>query len=107
MKSPGVVLALALSVLAFAVWLKVAPEFTSGHRAGTAQMTKLWVDPTQGWESQVKLAPVVILLFFLAPLISLTFAGEWSRQSVLDLKSAVRDIFAESRHWFRPPPPRS
>jgi len=100
----GIVLVLAMSVLTFAIWLKVAPELASGQRAEAAQVTKLWVDPTQGWETQVKLAPVVTLLFFFIPLLSLTAAGDWSGQSGFVPRPAARDIFIESRHWFRPPP---
>lgn len=103
-KSPAIVLVLAISVFAFAVWLKVAPELASSHSAATTQVTKLWVDPTQGWETQVKLAPVVTLLFLFIPLLSLPLAGDWSWQSVFVPRPAARDIFTESRHWFRPPP---
>jgi hypothetical protein len=95
---------LAVSVLAFAAWLKISPSLTSSYRAEATQLTKLWVDPTQGWETQVKLAPVGIVLFFFAPVLSLVLVRVWSWHSGMTPRSAARDIFTESRHWFRPPP---
>lgn len=98
------VLMLAVSILAFALWLKISPGLGSDNRAEAAQMTKLWVDPTQGWETQVKLAPVVSLLFSFAPVTTLVQVRDWSWQSAMAPRLAARDIFAESQHWFRPPP---
>jgi hypothetical protein len=98
------VLLLAVSVLAFAAWLKIAPSFSSDYRPAATQMTKLWVDPTQGSETLIKVASVGILFFFFAPLPSLALVRERSWQSGMAPRSAARDIFAESRHWFRPPP---
>ncbi len=98
------VLMLAALILAFAVWLKVSPGLGSGNRAEAAQMTKLWVDPTQGWETQVKLAPVVHLLFSFAPVTSLVQVRDWSWQSAMAPRLAAKDVFVESQHWFRPPP---
>lgn len=103
-KSRGIILMLAISVFAFAVWLKVSPELAPIYRANASQVTKFWVDPTQGSETQAKLAPVVAVLFLFIPLLSLTMAGDWSWQSGFAPRPAARDIFMESRHWFRPPP---
>ncbi len=98
------ILILAVSVLAFAAWLKISPSLT-GSGAEATQMTKLWVDPTQGWDTLVKLAPVGIILALFAYVPSLGLARDWSWQCDTAPKPAARDIFMESRHWFRPPPP--
>lgn len=99
------VLMLALSVLGFAAWLKIAPSFSSDYRPAATQMTKLWVDPTQGSETFVRVVSVGIVFFFFVPLLSLALVREWSWQSGMAPRPAARDIFTESRHWYRPPPP--
>jgi hypothetical protein len=103
-QSAILVLILAISVLAFTAWLKISPSLEADYRPEAAQLTKLWVNPTQGWETLVKLAPAGIVLFFMAPVLFLFLARDWSWQSGMAPRSAARDIFAESRHWFRPPP---
>lgn len=96
------VLVLAASMLAFATWLKIAPSMSSHYLPEATQLTKLWVDPSQASDNLAKLAPIGI--FLIAPSLLLGLVREWSRQSAVAPRSSARDIFAESRHWFRPPP---
>ena len=104
-QSTVLVLALAVMVLAFAAWLKISPSLAVDYRPAATQMTKLWVGPTQGWETLSKLAPIGMVLFLIAPVLSLFLARAWWwQQPGMAPRSAARDIFTESRHWFRPPP---
>jgi hypothetical protein len=61
------------------------------------------MDGDQKSDTRIKLASVyAIILFFLQFFAALSVAG--SRQRVIVAAKQSHDIFAESWHWFRPPP---
>jgi len=97
------VFALILSLLSFAVWLKMLPNLESGLRANN-KTVKLWMDPSHDSDSHVKMAPAGSFFFILLLVPAVLLKPTRPLQSIQSASFAVRDIFIESRHWFRPPP---
>lgn len=97
------ILLLVLSFIGFSVWLKMLPNLGMNLRPNAPPIVKLWMDPSHDSDSQVKLVWLdLALLMLVAP--ALVPRMVWSIKSVQVPISVARDIFSESRHWFRPPP---
>lgn len=98
------VLTLVATFLCFAIWLKVSPNLSANSISSSSPIVKLWLDPTPGWEAQVKLAPLgtILLLIVLVPAVLVATSRPVLMVPVPRL--AAKDVFSESRHWFRPPP---
>jgi hypothetical protein len=97
------VVMLAACLFVFAIWLKAQPDQGSGL-VGTSSMVKLWVDPTQASDIQLKITLIsgVLFLFFAAP--ALFQSRGWPLQPIPSSRCAAKDVFADLQHWFRPPP---
>lgn len=98
------ILMLAASVLVFAVWLKVVPNLTSSPGSGITPTVRIWTAAIQESDTHVKILLIkgIFFLFALAPALLLGL-GE-SARVILAVRPVAKDVFAESGHWFRPPP---
>jgi hypothetical protein len=98
------VVMLAACLLLFAIWLKAQPAQESGS-AGASSTVKLWVDPTQASDIQLlKITLISGVLFFLFVAPALFRGRGWPLQPIPASRFAAKDVFADSQHWFRPPP---
>jgi hypothetical protein len=90
--------------LCFAIWLKVSPNLGISASTSSSSAVKLWLDPTPGWETQVKLAPLgsILLLIVLVPAALLPVPRPL--HAVPAPRVAAKGVFCELRLWFRPPP---
>ena len=98
------VLMLILVLISFAIWLKLSPNLGMSLRAGGQTSVKLWLDPSHVSDTQIKFAPLASLFLFAFLIPALILRPARSMGSVQVVKFVARDIFTESRHWFRPPP---
>jgi type II secretory pathway component PulF len=102
-RSRFTVLLLVACVLMFATYLKIVPDLPRAYSSATNAATHLWVDGDHKSDTRTKLALVCgIILFFLQFFTALRIVV--SRQRVIVAAKQSHDIFAESWHWFRPPP---
>lgn len=98
------ILLLVLSFMGFSVWLKMLPNLRMNLRADAPPVVKLWVDPSLDADNHVKPAPVGSILCFIVLITPLVLRPSRPLQRVRTVKTAARDIFSESRQWYRPPP---
>lgn len=92
------------SLLLFAVYLKVNPEFVRPTSHHIASHVKIWADPDQSITPKLKTAPqhaIAIILFsalFITPEISRPVG------LVSTLEAAPPNSFFGLQRWSRPPP---
>lgn len=98
------ILVLVMSCVGFSVWLKMLPNLGVSLRAHAPASVKLWVDPSHDSDGQVKLALLGTVLLLVIAIPALVSRSSRPMQPIQARKFVARDIFSESRHWFRPPP---
>lgn len=102
-RDTAIVLVLALCVFVFAIYLKVWPPISNVAAVGSVSHVKFWLKSTTQ-NTTVKLG--MVNSFEVIPP-----AGLWLlprtdsfRQPIPASTLSLKDAFAESTQWFRPPP---
>jgi hypothetical protein len=101
--SQAFILVLVACLFVFAIYLKVAPNLKSNFLPTTSAQTKIWIDPSDGQDTRIKLASLAGFCLFFLVLIAVYYRSQ-TGQAVLTPVFLARDLFTGSRHWFRPPP---
>ena len=98
------VLMLVVCILVFAIYQKVSPPIFQPSSGGSSSQVKFWVNSTAAQNTKVKLATLSDFPFVRPIVLALITRKSPARQSIPDRMRAVKDAFADSSHWFRPPP---
>lgn len=90
-------------VLVFAIYVKIIPDLPRSAPDNPNLHSHVWLDSDQKSDTHLKLGPAFYLLAFLLQFVAaLVLNGP--RQQICFAAKQSHDIFAESWHWFRPPP---
>ena len=98
------VLALVVCLLLFAIYLKAASPGDCPATGSSPTQVKFWVKATGSENIKLRLATVDAFVLIPPAVLSLIQGSSSSQPSVRASAVLVKDAFAESGHWFRPPP---
>lgn len=98
------VLMLVVCVFVFAVHLKVSQPILQPASGGSHSQVKFWVNPSTAQNTKVKLATLSDFPFVRPIVLAVITGNPPARQTIPAFMPAVKDAFADSSHWFRPPP---
>jgi len=96
------VLALVVCVFLFAIYLKAPPPIHSQSHDGSPSQVKFWSSPNQTLEAKFKIAPIALILLFLAGLLVQNAQG-WTER-VLSFAAVPCYLRSRLPNRFRPPP---
>lgn len=98
------VLLLVVCVIVFAVHLRVSPPILQPASGDSHSQVKFWVNPSTAQNTKVKLATLSDFPFVRPVVLAVITHNGPAQESTPDPMRAVKDAFADSSHWFRPPP---
>ena len=97
------VLMLVLCLSAFAIYLKVSVPYTTPPGNSHTQV-KFWVKTAGSQNTRVKLAAVDVFVLVPPPAAAIILHDGFTAQPAPAFIPPLKDAFAESGYWFRPPP---
>jgi hypothetical protein len=98
------VLLLVVSVFLFAIYLKVWAPISSSPLGDSPTQVKFWVKSAAVQNSKLKLATTDCFVFIALAAVALVQRNPSFSQPIVVSRVPLKDAFAETTYWFRPPP---